>query len=88
MPRKSKTDDVEYPDPLAGIPIRTLYRIRDVEATLAERKVFKRVPSRAAILKLCKEGTLEFRRMNGLYYVFEDSLFAWIDGVEAKNTAA
>ena len=51
----------------------------EVEAVLRSRRVFKTLPVRTTLIAWIDSGELDGTTLNGRHFVYEDSLFAWLD---------
>lgn len=69
------------------LKFRTMLRMSEVENTLRRYKIFKRVPARSTLIEWKQEGLWEGTEINGIHYVFEDSLEAWLTKLQQPAAA-
>lgn len=58
--------------------IRTMLRMSEVESTLRRHRVFRTIPARSTLIDWKNEGLFEGTEINGVHYVYEDSLESWL----------
>lgn len=70
------------------VMVRPLLKLKRVEDMIKEHRVFGGdVPSRPTLIEWCESGTWETKRINGIYFVYEDSFLDWIGDMAHADAA-
>jgi len=67
--------------------IRTILRMSEVENILRRYRVFRTIPARSTLIEWKEEGLFEGIQINGVHYVYEDSLESWLKRLQQPAAA-